>query len=292
MKISSEFVKDAETLLGIWVQKYNCKLISKNRVLPTAIIASQLFERGASDQIFAFGSSTLWLFGVDRWFDEKQYANQDVAKKFSFLFDLQNIVPQDNEELEILSTFKDIQLFLSKFESFKFWRDYWFSSLLQVLFLGMASERSNNSSLSFEQYLYYGRESIGVKFVNLSTFLSMGIPLDLNHFVYFDLIQNLSAEIIRLKNDIVTNPKEFREGKLNSLSVLKATQADPTDFINSVIITKQEELFALVQRGPRELDAFSAYVKQLVISTLAFYDQSDFYDKAADLKQKHIREQC
>ncbi len=286
--VEKQSVQYIQSILGSWVKKYKCQLISPDRVLPTSIVAAAIFNSEHEDQIFAFGASTLWLFGVDRWFDENKYKNENVFNKFSF-FESNEFRRDNSEIVEVAATFEDIHDFLSKFKSFEKNRHLWYASLMNVLFLGMAHERQENLNLTFDQYLYYARESIGVKFVNYTTFISMNLSLKFEHHIYFDSIQNLSAEIIRLMNDLVTNSKEMKEGKKNALSFLGTGIENPTKWIKDVIIKKEARLSALVNGGPEDLAIFSNYVQSLVKTTLAFYRESDFYDGEQSLKQKHIK---
>lgn len=276
-------------IMSEWVEKYDCRLISPKRVLPTSIIASNIFNPDERNLIFAFGASTLWLFGVDRWFDEVGYKNQDVFSKFSFLSPSVFDKEQSWDEKEIAQTYGDLFGFLTQFENFTSLQHRWISTLYDVLFLGMAHERTNQKVKTFEEYLYFGRESIGVKFVNFTTFVSMGRELRYRDYLYFDALQNISAEIIRLMNDLVTNPKEIGEGKLNVLSILDGKVERPTDWVKNVIIEKEKQLGELVSTATPELEKFAGYVLNLVKTTLSFYRDSDFYDEARSLEQKHIR---
>src|SRR5690606_1242590 len=122
-------------------------------------------------------------------------------------------------------------------------RDRWIHSLFDTIFLGMLPTYCKQ--LSASNYLIHGRESIGVKFVNWSTFIALNREISSSEYLEFLRSQNLDAEIIRLANDCVTFVKEKDEGVINAVCLLNQDQQKSLSMINSIISAKQAKLLRL-----------------------------------------------
>lgn len=281
-----------EAMFCDWLDTHKCLLISKKRALPTAIIAAQLFNEENILAVKGFGYSTLWLFGVDRWFDERSYTKSEVIHRCETV--LQSLHHNDiskvlaAEEAELASTLIDLRDMMSQANtSFVVLQHAWLESLMDTLYLGMLFEHKNRATqMTYERYLTHARESIGVKFVNWTTFACLNEKIDPISYAELYRAHNLSAEIIRLINDCVTNNKEVKEGKKNAISILGLDPSLAQQKIAVEISKKHSELLELCDK--KQGLPFFDYIRNLVQATLRFYEESDFYDDAVLLKKKYL----
>lgn len=291
MKTNSENVFKISNIYELAFGNLSSQIISKDRIYPTSIIAAKVFPLENISSITAFGLSTLWLFGIDRFFDERVLTLSELSLKLQNLlnacFELPTQQPPTSpEDIDLIVFFHNLDSSLKTSNYYQQYKKNLHSSLENVLLLGMLPlfklKNASILNLTKKEYILYARESIGVKFVNWCVLVSQNILLKPEDYDYFEKLQNLSSTIIRLANDLATFPKEKKEGNVNYVHLVGLGET------KSALENCRNDFKLTVQNSPSYIQQFTKYVEDLVEITLDFYSRSDFYDTKESLNKKQL----
>jgi hypothetical protein len=201
---------------------------------------------------------TLWIFGVDDITDERLIPLTDIRCKAEAWYAIakdgagNGKRPADDDELTTILL--EMRAELSKSQLFEPLHEQWAASLRDVLD-GIIQEyrygldytaRGVQALPTLDEYVHYGRCSIGVPLWGLTVLIILGDPAAKENFASASEAIKYAGAAIRLYNDLKSFDKEVGEGNINSVVILddqlRAKKDSRATEVSSLSEAKQEVL--------------------------------------------------
>ncbi len=231
-----EIAKTTDTLAELlkeWVPQY--PIIRPTRIpmaaLSTALAFATAIPRLPPADYLPLSKMTLWIFGVDDITDERLITLADIQRKAEEWYWIAHHGASDRREtsdcIELTTILLEIREKLSNSRLFEPLCEQWASSLQDVL-AGIIQEYKYGQNYtaagadalpSLDEYLHYGRCSIGVPLWGLTVLVILGDPSAKENFESASEAIRYAGAAIRLYNDLKSFDKEIQEGNINSIVI-------------------------------------------------------------------------
>lgn len=300
-------------MLQDWVPHYP---ILRPPRIPMAALSTALAFASAVPQLPAadylpLSKMTLWIFGVDDITDERLITLADIQRQAKNWYAIAKDGACDGNKSadngELTTILWEMRDKLSNSHLFEPLHEQWASSLQDVL-VGILQEYQYGLDYtahgvqllpSLDEYLHYGRCSIGVPGWALTALIILGDPAAKENFESAREAIHYAGAAIRLYNDLKSFDREVLEGNINSIVILHAglqSKKDPYATEASLLAEAKQSVLQLadsyaqkcydlterLQTGSRQ---FQEAIARTVSFHAYFYEEHDYHlTSLADIK--------
>lgn len=288
-------------LLTEWVLRYPIIRPARTPMaaLSTALVSTEGAAGVSPADYLPVAKMTLWIFGVDDVTDEQIVPLDEIRRRSAAWYEIaqrgcHGAVPKD----ELTEVLVEIRKDLSRFHMFEPLREEWASSLQSVL-TGIVREyefgedyraRGVAALPSLDDYVYYGKCSIGVPLWSLSVLIVQGDPSAKENFRSTSEAIEYAGAAIRLYNDLRSFEREMEEGTVNSIQIRSNSMLEAYPGMSEKEALSQARQYVLelaneyavkcyrlaenVQGGGRQ---FQESISRTVAFHAYFYGQHDYH---------------
>ncbi|HTP07298.1 MAG TPA: terpene synthase family protein [Anaerolineae bacterium] len=292
-------------LLKDWVPHY--PILRPTRIpmaaLSTAMAFASAVPRLPAAEYLPLSKMTLWIFGVDDITDERSVSLSEIQRKadnwYSIARDGTRLRRKPEGRDELTTILREIRDELAKAQLFEPLHEQWASSLRDVLEgilreyrYGQAYTAHGAQTLPIlDEYVHYGRCSIGVPLWGLTVLIIQGDPAAKENFELASEAIHYAGAAIRLYNDLQSYGKEVLEGNINSVIIIEnqlRAKKDPPATAAGVLAEAKQVVLQLadfyaqkcydlteqVQAGSRQ---FQEAIARTVAFHAYFYQAHDYH---------------
>ena len=307
-KVKQRLTETTEALVEMlteWTPQYS--VIRPTRIpmaaLSTALAFATAAPRLPPANYLPLSKMTLWIFGVDDVTDERLVTLADIQCKAQKWYSIAKHGLSSREAIadgdELTAILVEIRQELSKSPLFEPLRKQWASSLRDVLEgilreyqYGLDYTADRASVLpSLDEYVHYGRCSIGVPLWGLTVLIILGDPSARENFKSASEAIRYAGAAIRLYNDLKSFDREIQEGNINSIVIIdaglraqkdrRATEAGVLSEAKQYVLRLADSYAQKCYNLTGRLQAGSRQFQEAVARTVAFhayfYHEHDYH---------------
>lgn len=222
-----------------WSELYSP--LSQESILPAAVGAIIQLPRLPVQAVATRTKANIWLPAFDDLLDRQALSAGEIE---DVLQECLAVACQPRSAVATRSPFgMALADIVEELAQYPLWRELhpcWTVSLVQVLEASMYEYwlqrrasgwegQMGGFSPLFDEYLFYGRRSIGITYLWISSLILENDRSALPVLSQLIALADQCALVVRLANDLATYERESREGKVNSITILANTlrERDP-----------------------------------------------------------------
>ena len=290
-------------MLKDWVPHY--PILRPTRIPMAALSTALAFASAVpclpAAEYLSLSKMTLWIFGVDDITDERLVGLSDIQRQadewYSIARDGTLNKAVDGDGLTMI--LEEMRAELAQSHLFEPLHEQWAASLRDVL-EGIIQEYRYGQAYTaygpqtfptFDEYVHYGRCSIGVPLWGLTVLIILGDPAAKENFESASEAIRYAGAAIRLYNDLKSYDKEVLEGNINSVTIIEdqlRAKKDPQSTAASLLAEAKQAVLQLadsyaqqcydlteqVQAGSRQ---FQEAIARTVSFHAYFYQAHDYH---------------
>ncbi|MEX2430978.1 MAG: terpene synthase family protein [Dehalococcoidia bacterium] len=205
-----------------------CPEINRGRILPLVLSIAAAAPFCSPAAIESTARMSLWVFALDDMFDDQRYMDGELIRRAKHYQSIAIGTATADPSDPMAAVLQEVRSDLASYPLFSQVEDRWATAACQTI-QGMLVEQRWNAAYreqgaaslpTYDAYVENGLRSIGGPPHVWSALVTIGDPATPQSLSLLRRMERTACVCIRLANDLQSEDKEAREGKVNSLTIL------------------------------------------------------------------------